>query len=283
MIWKQRLLTVLRKEKKVVSDVRIFENSEFGEIRTVIVNDEPMFCLADVCRALGIKNVSDCKNRLNEAGVVTNEVGVQTGVKADGTPAIQKVKMNFINEPNLYKTIFQSRKEGAERFTDWVTSEVLPSIRQYGMYATENTIDKMLENPDFGIELLTRYKKEKERSHELQQKNEVLNTENALLAQQNLEWADRPMINAIVRAYAISVDGGFREAWVDFKKELLYQHGINLNARITNHMNNTGKKTKPKTLDMLDDTELSKALSVAVSLCKHNDVDISEIVNKKAS
>ena len=267
----------------MVNEVEIFNNPEFGEIRTVTVNNEPMFCLADVCKALEIRNVSDCRNRLNEAGVVSNEVGVQTGVKADGTPAIQKVKMNFINESNLYKTIFQSRKEGAERFTDWVTSEVLPSIRKNGMYATENTIDKILDNPDFGIELLTKLKQEREEKKALQEQNGVLNKENALLAQQNLEWADRPMINAIIRAYAISVDGGFREAWVDFKKELLYQHGINLNARITNHMNNTGKKTKPKTLDMLDDTELPKALSVAVAMCKHNDVDISEIINKKAS
>lgn len=264
-------------------DVRIFENSEFGEIRTVTVDEEPMFCLADVCRALGIGNVSQLKTRLKEEGIITNEVGVQTGVKADGTPAIQKVKMNFINESNLYKAIFQSRKENAEKFTEWVTSEVLPSIRKNGMYATENTIDKILDNPDFGIELLTKLKQERAEKKVLQERNSVLNKENALLAQQNLEWADRPMINAIVRAYAVSLDGDFREAWIDFKKELLYQHGINLNARITNYMNSTGKKTKPKTLDMLDDIELPKSLSVAVALCKHNDVDISEIINKKAS
>lgn len=117
-----------------MEELKIFNSSEFGEIRTVMKNGEPMFCLADVCRILEIKNVSDCRNRLNEAGVVCTEVGVQTGIKADGTPAIQKVRMNFINEANLYKTIFQSRKESAERFTDWVTTEVLPSIRKTGAY-----------------------------------------------------------------------------------------------------------------------------------------------------
>ena len=129
-----------------MDNIKIFENSEFGEIRTVIVDNEPMFCLADVCKALEIRNVSDCRNRLNEAGVVSTEVGVQTGVKADGTPAIQKVKMNFINESNLYKTMFQSRKESAERFTDWVTSEVLPSIRKNGGYIAgqENLSDDEL-------------------------------------------------------------------------------------------------------------------------------------------
>jgi anti-repressor protein len=115
-------------------ELQIFSNSEFGEIRTITKDDEPMFCLADVCKALEISNVSQLKTRLKEDGVITNEVGVQTGIKADGTPAIQKVRMNFINESNLYKTIFQSRKESAERFTEWVTSEVLPSIRKNGGY-----------------------------------------------------------------------------------------------------------------------------------------------------
>lgn len=122
-----------------MNDLQIFNNEEFGEIRTITKDNEPMFCLADVCKALEISNVSQLKTRLKEDGVITNEVGVQTGVKADGTPAIQKVRMNFINESNLYKTIFQSRKESAERFTDWVTSEVLPSIRKTGSYGMPKT------------------------------------------------------------------------------------------------------------------------------------------------
>ena len=117
-----------------MSDIQIFNSDEFGEIRTITKDDEPMFCLADVCKALDISNVSQLKTRLKEDGVITNEVGVQTGIKADGTPAIQKVRMNFINESNLYKAIFQSRKDSAERFTEWVTSEVLPSIRKNGGY-----------------------------------------------------------------------------------------------------------------------------------------------------
>lgn len=117
-----------------MNNLQIFNNAEFGQIRTVTINNEPMFCLADVCRILEIGNVSQLKTRLDYAGVITNEVGVQTGWKSDGTPAMQKVKMNFVNEANLYKTIFQSRKESAERFTDWVTSEVIPSIRKNGGY-----------------------------------------------------------------------------------------------------------------------------------------------------
>jgi prophage antirepressor-like protein len=102
-------------------ELQIFNNSEFGQIRTVIVDSEPMFCLADVCKALEITHITDVKNRLKQDGVGTAEVIDNIGRKQNAT---------FINESNLYKTIFQSRKESAERFTDWVTSEVLPSIRK---------------------------------------------------------------------------------------------------------------------------------------------------------
>ena len=115
------------------------------------------------------------------------------------------------------------------------------------------------------------------------EKNDTLNTENDLLAQKNLEWADRPLINSIIRAYAASIGGNFGKAWNDFKKELLYKHSINLNSRITNYLNTSGKKTKPKTLDMLDDSELSSAISTAVSLCRENEVDIDYLLNNKTS
>lgn len=108
-----------------MENIQIFENNEFGAIRTQIINDEPYFCLADICHALDIKNISDMKKRLNRDGVATSEVIDSVG---------RKQNANFVNELNLYKTIFQSRKESAERFTDWVAGEVLPSIRKTGSY-----------------------------------------------------------------------------------------------------------------------------------------------------
>lgn len=110
--------------------LQIFSNSEFGEIRTITKDNEPMFCLADVCKALEITHVTDVKNRLKQDGVGTAEVIDSLG---------RKQKAIFIDESNLYKTIFQSRKESAERFTDWVTSEVLPSIRKTGSYSMPKT------------------------------------------------------------------------------------------------------------------------------------------------
>lgn len=128
-----------------MNELQIFNSSEFGEIRTIVKDNEPMFCLADVCKALEIGNVSQLKTRLNQDGVITNEVGVRTGVRADGTPVMQKLNMNFISESNLYKTIFQSRKESAERFTEWVTGEVLPAIRKTGSYGVPKTPSEQIQ------------------------------------------------------------------------------------------------------------------------------------------
>lgn len=148
-----------------MNDIRIFNNDEFGNVRTVIINNNPMFCLSDVCKILEIKNVSDCKNRLKIDGVGSAEVIDSLGRKQSAT---------FINESNLYKVIFQSRKESAERFTDWVTSEILPSIRKHGIYATDNVIDNILNNPDFGIELLTKLKEERAARVKAEQANAIL-------------------------------------------------------------------------------------------------------------
>lgn len=115
-----------------------------------------------------------------------------------------------------------------------------------------------------------------------EQKNGILQKENDLLTQKALEWADRPIINALVRVYAHSIDDDYKGAWREFKKELLYRYGINLNARQTAHLNNGGNKNKAK-LDFLNNDELPQAISTAVAMCRNNNVDISEIIEKKAS
>lgn len=106
--------------------IKIFENAQFGQIRTSVAESgEPLFCLADVCKALdlngGARNV---KSRLNQRGVVSINTPTNGGIQ----------QLNFITEPNLYKCIFQSRKKEAEQFQDWVCNEVLPSIRKSGGY-----------------------------------------------------------------------------------------------------------------------------------------------------
>lgn len=108
-----------------MNELQIFNNEEFGSVRTITKDNEPMFCLVDVCKALELEQVSRVKSRLKEDGVTNSKVIDRLGREQEAT---------FINESNLYKVIFQSRKPSAERFTDWVTDEVIPSIRKNGGY-----------------------------------------------------------------------------------------------------------------------------------------------------
>lgn len=140
-------------------------NFENKEVRTKSNNNgDVWFCLKDVCNILELTQPSKVKERLNQKDVLIIPTLTNGG----------KQNLLFINESNLYKVIFQSRKPQAERFTEWVTSEVLPSIRKHGMYATEETIDKILSNPDFGIRLLSELKEEREKTKQLKNENEQL-------------------------------------------------------------------------------------------------------------
>lgn len=147
-----------------MNNLQIFKNEKFGEMRTTEINNTPYICLADVCKILDIGNVSQLKTRLKQDGVITNEVIDNLGRKQQAT---------FINESNLYKVIFQSRKPEAEAFTEWVTGEVLPSIRKNGGYITgQETLsdDELIQKA-----LLVATNKLKERERQLEeQKPKVL-------------------------------------------------------------------------------------------------------------
>jgi prophage antirepressor-like protein len=110
-----------------MDNLQIFSNSEFGEIRTALVNDEPMFCLIDICKALEIKNATDVAKRLDEDELTRLNLGSRAG------------ETNFITESGLYAVILRSDKPNAKKFRKWVTSEVLPSIRKTGSYGMPKT------------------------------------------------------------------------------------------------------------------------------------------------
>ena len=105
-----------------MNDLQIFNNEEFGEVRTAVINDEPMFCLIDICKALEIKNATDVAKRLDEDELTRLNLGSRAG------------ETNFITESGLYAVILRSDKPNAKKFRKWVTSEVLPTIRKTGSY-----------------------------------------------------------------------------------------------------------------------------------------------------
>lgn len=112
--------------------IEIFHSEQFGDIRTEVSNpNNPLFCLFDVRKTLGLTNVTELKKRLNPKGLSTIEAPTNGGPQ----------KMHFVDEPNLYRCIFQSRKAEAEVFQDWVVNEVLPSIRKTGGYMVSRIDD----------------------------------------------------------------------------------------------------------------------------------------------
>lgn len=113
-----------------MNELTIF-NYEDKRIRTQLINDEPWFCLKDVCNILELKNPTIVAQRLEEDEVTKLDLGSLNGIT------------NFINESGLYSVILRSDKQEAKKFKKWVTSEVLPSIRKYGMYANNEKLKDM--------------------------------------------------------------------------------------------------------------------------------------------
>lgn len=109
--------------------IQIFSNPQFGEIRTAGTADNPMFCLADVCSAIGIANARNVKTRLDEDDVRLVDT-------TDNLGRAQQV--TFVTESGLYDVIIRSDSESAKPFRKWVTGEVLPSIRKTGGYIAAN-------------------------------------------------------------------------------------------------------------------------------------------------
>ena len=147
-----------------MNDIQIFNNPQFGDIRTAGTANDPMFCLSDLCRVLEINNVTDARCRLDQKGLGQIEVPTNGG----------KQMIYFVNEKNLYRLIMRSNKPQAEPFQDWVCGEVLPSIRKHGMYATDVTIKNILEDPDNFIQMMQAYQRERKERMAAQQEVERL-------------------------------------------------------------------------------------------------------------
>ena len=146
-----------------MKELQIFNNREFGQIRTIELEGKPYFMASDVAKALGYIRPNDAINQHCRATV-----------KHSTLISGKMQEVNFIGEGDMYRLITHSKLESAERFETWVFDEVLPSIRKHGIYATDNVIDNILNNPDFGIELLTKLKEERTARVEAEKKNAIL-------------------------------------------------------------------------------------------------------------
>lgn len=152
-----------------MSNIQVFDNPEFGAVRTLEENGTILFCATDAAKALGYSNPRDAVGR-HCRGVVKRD-GVSQTTNQHGVTTNQTVEMSFIPESDLYRLIFSSKLPNAEKFTDWVTGEVLPSIRKHGAYMTPETLQAAILNPDTMIQLCQQLKAEQDKSRALSEEN----------------------------------------------------------------------------------------------------------------
>ena len=180
-----------------MSNIRIF-NYNSVEVRTIQNDGEPWFVLRDVCNVLGLGTPARVAERLDPDEVSQTHITDSMGRQQETT---------IINESGLYNVILRSDKPEAKPFRKWVTSEVLPTIRRHGMYATPDTVEKMLADPDTTIKLLETIKQERAARMALEAKAE----------------ADKPKV-----LFADAVSASHSSILVGDLAKLLRQNGVEI-------------------------------------------------------
>lgn len=180
----------------MANELQIFNNPEFGQIRTLDESGAVLFCGSDVAKALGYTNPSKalsdhCK------GVTKRYAPTKSGTQ----------EMSFIPESDLYRLVFGSKLPSAEKFTDWVTREILPSVRRHGAYMTPEVIERTLMDPDYIIQLATTLKEERHKRKALEAQAE----------------ADKPKV-----LFADSVASSQTSILVGELAKLLRQNGVDI-------------------------------------------------------
>jgi prophage antirepressor-like protein len=156
------------------NNIQLFSNQSFGNVRVVMRNNEPWFVAKDICESLGLTDVSASCARLDddEKVVVSRPELSELFSESSNTPT-----MTLISESGFYTLVMRSNKPEAKEFRKWVTSEVLPSIRKSGVYATDDFIQKTIDDPDWAISILQQVKFEREQKElALRQRDDAIRT-----------------------------------------------------------------------------------------------------------
>ena len=175
-----------------MNELQVFSNPEFGEIRTIEIDNEPWFVGKDVAERLGYKNTKDAlsthvdeedKRILQRSEIAT----VENNIPKCAFPVnfvsgeIPNRGLTIINESGLYSLILSSKLPNAKQFKHWITSEVIPSIRKHGAYMTPETLQEAILNPDMMIQLCQQLKAEQDKNAALKAVNSRLTVDNQIM------------------------------------------------------------------------------------------------------
>ena len=223
-----------------MNNLQIFENPDFGQVRMVMIEDNPYFVGKDVAEILGYKNPNEAiqDHVDNEDKFLRSSMGSEMLKLFSSVKDIQnkfgRQDNWFINESGVYALVFSSKLPKAKEFKRWVTSEVLPAIRKHGAYMTEQTVEKALTSPDFLIQLATNLKKEQKARQEAEAKSYKLENEVVGLNEKiselkpKADYVDRILKStSLVTTTQIAKDYGMGAPTFNKKlKELKVQHNV---------------------------------------------------------
>ena len=193
-------------------EIQLFNNPQFGRVRTAGTPEEPLFCLADICKAVDLVNPSQVKARLDPEDVQLIDLHALNGVSLEGNTLA-----TFVNESGAYEVIIFSNSPKVRPFRRWLTKEVIPSIRKTGVYATDNFIEQSLADPDYAIRLLTELKEEREMRNALAEENKK---QQALLEEQ------KPKV-----VFADAIVGGKTNILIRDLAKLIQQNGYEIGEK----------------------------------------------------
>ena len=245
-----------------MNEITVFNNDEFGSIRTVTIKNEPWFVGKDVANVLGYERDTkavtdhvDEDDRKNINGKTQSYLGLELGQRGGW----------LINESGLYSLILSSKLPNAKKFKHWVTSEVLPSIRKTGSYGKPMS---QLEIAQYSINLLIEQDR-KMKALEAQQGEQVkrldiIDSRLEVLNGVHIEGTGRDRLNAMVRAYVVKKGISYAEGWKNFKKAYNHAFRTCLGALLTNYTKKNNLRSKPTIPRFLEKTNrLDDGLRVA--------------------
>ena len=190
--------------------MKIFEHEKFGKVRTLIIKGRPWFVAKDIAEILGYTETAKA--------VRTHVDSEDKGVSKMDTPGGRQ-NITIINESGFYSLVLSSKMPAAKEFKHWITSDVLPTIRKYGFYATDDMLEEFLNDPDLAIGVFSKLKEEREKVKQLESENKKL-TEKSEYLDLILRSPNAVPITVIAKDYDMSaqeMNGWLRCIGVQYK------------------------------------------------------------------